>query len=80
MTRDLADLILDLTTRVQAALDEADEAKADAAAVREQRNMLLQQLHEADRECKRQRERIAGLCDENRRLRTEREAWLKAAA
>lgn len=80
MTPEIARLIVDLTQRLEDAYAESDEAKADAARVREQRQILLHQIHEAGKADKRQKERIAALCDENRRLRAEIASWLKAAA
>jgi len=80
MSREISALLLELTQRVQAAFDEADAATAEVVGLREQRHILLQQLHDRTRETTRQRARIALLCDENRRLRAERDSWLQVAA
>lgn len=80
MTRSIADLVVDLAHRLEAAYVEADEAKADAKAVREQRGILLERVHELEKLTKRQGERIAALCDENRALRATVTEWQKVAA
>ncbi len=80
MTPEIARLIVELTQQLDAAYGEIDEAKADAADVREQRAIVLQQLHEANKTIKRQAERIATLCDENRALRQQAAEWMKVAA
>lgn len=80
MSADTAKLIVELVGKCEAAYVEADELTAAVRDLREQRAVLLQQLHEAGRADRRQKERIAALCDENRRLRAEIASWLRAAA
>lgn len=80
MSRDIAKLIVELMNTLRVAHDDLDAADVDRRELREQRTVLLQQLHEADREIKRQRERIAVLADANRALLAERREWTRVAA
>ena len=80
MTPEIAALIVDLTSRLDDAYRELDEANAEAADVREQRAILLQQRHEDIKAITRQRDRIAVLSAENRSLREQADAWARVAA
>jgi chromosome segregation ATPase len=80
MSPELSRLIIELTTRIQAAYDDADEAKADAAAVREQRQILLRQLHEADKRNRELQRRLYDLVESHRAMRARLANFEKVAA
>ncbi len=80
ISADIATLIVELVGKCEAAYAESDELSATVRDLREQRAILMQRVHELEKETKRQHQRIATLCDENRALRAQAAAWMKAAA
>lgn len=80
ISSDLAALLVELTQRAEAAFADADELRLEITALREQRAILFQQLHEAHAQIKRQQARIITLIDDQRALRAQVAEWQKAAA
>lgn len=80
VSADTAALIIGLVEKVEAAHVESDELAATVSVLREQRAILMQRVHEFEKQTKQQRQRIATLCDENRALRAQVAEWIKAAA
>ena len=74
MSAEVADLVVWLQQQLNAAYADLDAALADAGAIREQRGILFQQLHGANKRIKQQDARIAALCDELRDLRPRQKA------
>lgn len=74
MSAQVADLVVWLQQQLNAAYADLDAALADASAIREQRGILFQQLHDANRRIKQQDARIAALCDELRAQRPHKAA------
>lgn len=69
MSADTARLIVELVTKCEAAYAETDEHLSTIRDLREQRSILLAQLHDAGERITRQYRRVATLNDEVRELR-----------